>query len=580
MARKKGRFNAVKAAQGTAGAERQDVPAAVGRTEKIFRTALYARLSNEDTSKPGKADSSIEGQMAIMTAYVKEHSELADYFVYEDRGFSGTGFNRPDFKRMMEDVRSGKINCIVVKDLSRFGRDYLEVTNYIETIFPFLGVRFISVNDGFDTEGKVSDNKALEVTLKNLVNDMYAKDISRRISVVREQEAQRGKFNGRNAPYGYVVNEKDPLRHFLIDEPAAEVVRDIYRMAADGMPLRKISLTLQERNLSIPGQYMKTGHLYQEEGDPVKVWHIGTIGNILRKEEYIGNLVHGRRRVRLCENEKRHFTDEDEWIVTENAHEAIVDRETYNRVRELFAKKAAESTFSRGKRADIPAKEDKYKGLLYCGNCGRKINMLSSINGEKRNERSYFYRCNMNYERKKPGYCGVFIREWKLDQVVSAAMVAQIRTVTEKDNVTDFCEKAFDRKIKPLEETMRSIKDDIFREEYEGCRHYEDYVAGVISREELESLQRIQYAKTDRLKKKLSDMEEKYKNRKRELENVGKAVETVYSMDAHEEIPQELLRLMVDKIMLFPGRRLEIRWKFQEWFSDVCEKYRKGAENG
>ena len=250
-----------------------------------------------------------------------------------------SNFDRPGFNSLMDDIRDGKINCILVKDLSRFGRDYLETTNFIEVILPFLGVRFISVNDRFDTDAKNNENKALEVALKNLVNDMYAKDVSKRLVVARKQEMERGKFTGSNAPYGYKVNEDDPLRHYVIDEPAAEVVREIYRMAEDGKSVRQISIILQERNLSIPGQYLKTGHLYLEEEDEVKIWHVGTISNILRNQAYIGNLVQVKRRTRLCDNEKRHFTPKDEWLITEGTHAPIVSRELYDKVRRLFDKK-------------------------------------------------------------------------------------------------------------------------------------------------------------------------------------------------------------------------------------------------
>ena len=216
MARKKGRYNAIHKEENRMQAEQI----------KIWHVALYARLSVEQHDRPG---SSIETQLDIMRGYIGKHPELSEYHEYVDRGFSGTNFERPDFNRLMEDVKLGRINCILVKDLSRFGRDYLETTNYIEVILPFLGVRFISVNDHFDTEQECNENKALEVSLKNLANDMYAKDVSKRLVVTRKQEMERGRFTGSNAPYGYRVDETDPLRHYVIDESAAVVVRDIFQ---------------------------------------------------------------------------------------------------------------------------------------------------------------------------------------------------------------------------------------------------------------------------------------------------------------------------------------------------------------
>ena len=567
MARTKGRFNAIGAS----------VPAAAEEPAKIYHTALYARLSVEQVNRKSN---SIESQLDIMKAYVKRHPELADFREYMDSGFSGTNFERPAFTKMMEDVRNGKINCILVKDLSRFGRDYLETTNYIEIILPFLGVRFISVNDHFDTDAAGNGNMALEVALKNLVNDMYAKDISKRVSVMRHQEMERGRFSGSSAPYGFVIDKDDPLRHFLIDEPAAEVVRDIYRMAAEGKSLRQISVILQERNLSIPGQYLKTGHLYQEEGNPVKIWYVGTISNILRNPAYIGNLVHGRRRARLYENEKRHFTDQDEWIITENAHEPIIDRETYEKVRVLFAKKVEESVFSSDRGRDIPIKDDKYFGLLFCGTCGKRLQMASQIKErDGKLERVYFYQCSNTYDAGHRGYCEVSIREWMLDKVVFAAMKAQAAAAVSEKDAVSYCEKAFAAKLKVLEDAVKKAGEKIAKEEYAGSIHYEEYVTGVISREQLETLQAESAEKVKKLKERLSAAEDSYLARKKELDGVLQIVKGVYRMNGQGEITRELLQLMVDRITVYPDAHLEIRWQFAEWFSSVSEEYGKGMKS-
>ena len=567
MARKKGRFNAIKAQNQPA----QPVP------DKIFHTALYARLSVELAGRPS---SSIESQLDIMRSYVKEHPDLDDFREYTDSGYSGTNFNRPAFMKMMEDVKDGRINCIIVKDLSRFGRDYLETTNYIEIILPFLGVRFISVNDHFDTDAANNENKALEIALKNLVNDMYAKDVSKRVAVVRRQEMERGRFTGSSAPYGYRIDKEDPLRRYVIDEPAAAVVRDIYRMAADGISIRQISLALQDRNLSIPGQYLRTGHLYQEEGDPVKIWHTGTIGNILRNSAYIGDLVNGRRKERLCENEKRHFTDQEEWLITKNAHEPIVDRETYDKVRSLFAQKVADSSFSSDRGKDIPVKEDKYHHLLFCGKCGKHLQMCSRLwEHDGRVDREYFYQCNHNYDVNHPGYCGVSIREWKLDRAVYAAMKAQIEAVVERQDLVSFCESVIMEKLQPLERETARFQAAIEKIEYEGSRRYEEYVTGRISREQMERLQKESADKVKKLTASLDDAQERYTRRKKELDGVMRAVKAVYRMNGRGAITQELLRLMVERIVVFPDGHLEIQWQFTEWFDDVSAEYGKGRKN-
>lgn len=389
MARTKNRFNAVQIPEAvTAG-----VPV---KQRKSFRVALYARLSVELKSRPSE---SIANQLSILREFIRDKAEFAEYQEYVDSAVSGTSFDRPVFGQMMDDVREGKISCIIVKDMSRFGRDYIESSNYIETIFPFLGVRFISVSDHFDTEVEYNQNKALEIALKNLVNDMYAKDISKRVSVSRRLDMERGKFTGSNAPYGYKVDSGDALRKYVIDRDAAAVVRQIFELAADGVTLREIAKALQEYRLALPGDYLKTGNLYVEEGTEAKSWYPGTISNILKNQAYIGNMVQGKRRISLYDNEARHATDENDWIVVENTHEAIVDKELFNKVRAVMDKKVEESIFTSDRGKNLPIKEDIFAGILFCGNCGRRIPLASRIL-EKDGvlERQYFYSCRYNYD--------------------------------------------------------------------------------------------------------------------------------------------------------------------------------------
>lgn len=213
MARTKNRYNAVNQLQEEAIISQEN-----------WRTALYARLSVELINRKSE---SIENQLELMRRYTSGRPEFSEIFEYTDKGFTGTDFHRPAFENMMTDVRSGKINCIIVKDLSRLGRDYLETSNLIETIFPFLGVRFISVNDHFDTNEEHNGNKELEIALKNLVNDMYARDVSKRVSTSRKQDQIRGKFLGSIPPYGYKIDYEHPLRQLIVDEPSATIVRDI-----------------------------------------------------------------------------------------------------------------------------------------------------------------------------------------------------------------------------------------------------------------------------------------------------------------------------------------------------------------
>lgn len=566
MARKANRYNAVAAAS----AQIQSVP------EKTFRVGLYARLSVEINERPSN---SIQTQLDIMHGYVNKHPEIIEAFEYADSGFSGTNFERPNFNRLMDDVRGGKINCILVKDLSRFGRDYLETTNYIEIILPFLGVRFISVNDHFDTDAACNENKTLEIALKNLVNDMYAKDVSKRVSTVRRQEVEQGKFTGSNAPYGYVVNDKDPLRRFLIDEPAAAVVRDMYQMADDGMSVRKISLELQRRNLSIPGQYLKTGHLYQEEGDEVHIWHIGTIANILRKEEYIGNLVHGRRRSRLYENEKRHFTDKDEWVITENAHEPIISREQYDRVRAKFEKKVKDSSFSSDRGAGVAKKPDKYAGLLFCGECGKHLRFNSRMGRQESDtSRTYFYQCCNTYDLSKQGYCSVTIMERMLDKIVMETLKMQMQLFTDKGITTEWCREEAEKKLKPARNRVKKIQAEISTLEYEDFEMHGKFGIGEISREEMTAYQKSSEKKMAKLRERLSAAEEKESEIRKGWNEFTNGIKALYRANGKRKPDRDMLVTLIRKISIKHSGEFTIEWKFDRKFKSVDGSYVKGAK--
>ena len=271
---------------------------------KQFRAGLYARVSREKEKRP---KDSLENQLAIMRSFVDEQNDLMVFHEYMDSGYTGTNFTRPAFMEMMEDVKSGRINCIVVKDLSRFGRDYLETTNYMEVILPFMGIRLISVNDRYDSLDKTSSSKELEVALKNLANDMYAKDTSKKIVSTRQNDIERGTFVGSFAPYGYRVKtfcmeDNSVIRRLVVDEEPAEIVREIFELAADGVSMRKISQILIERNVNTPYVYLKTGELYNSGSNDTVLWTANAVLRIIHNESYKGILVQGKKRSKLYEN--------------------------------------------------------------------------------------------------------------------------------------------------------------------------------------------------------------------------------------------------------------------------------------
>lgn len=562
MARTKNRFNAV------AVPETVSVGAPVKKT-KTFRVALYARLSVELKARPSE---SIANQLDIMREFIKGRPEFAECYEYMDSAVSGTSFNRPSFNRMMDDVRNGKISCIIVKDMSRFGRDYIEAGNYIETIFPFLGVRFISINDHFDTEAEFNQNKSLEIALKNLVNDMYAKDISKRVAVSRRLDMERGKFTGSNAPYGYKVDSTDPLRKYLVDEEAAAVVRQIFELAAEGGTLREIAKALQNYRLALPGEYLKTGKLYVDEGQEAKAWYVGTISNILKNQAYIGNMVQGKRRTRLSENEARHFTEEEEWIVVENTHEPIVDKELFDKVRKVLGQKVEESSFASERGKNLPIKDDIFAGILFCGNCKRRLPQLSRIiEKDGRLERQYFYACRYNYDFGGEK-CGCNILEQELVKAVHKILEVNIAALTESEKTEAVVKGVMDKNLKQCDGQIRKLEKLIEKQNYEESKSYQRYVTGAVSKEEFKRMQEKSADVVMRLRGQISDEQGKYRRYKRFFEKKLQWLRAIYRFQSEPYLDRNMLEILVHSIYLYPDNRMEINLNFKDEYTEMMKE--------
>lgn len=562
MARTKNRFNAV------AVPETVSVGASVKKT-KTFRVALYARLSVE---LKARLSESIANQLDIMREFIKGRTEFAEYHEYVDSAVSGTSFNRPSFNRMMDDVRDGKISCIIVKDMSRFGRDYIEAGNYIETIFPFLGVRFISINDHFDTDAEFNQNKSLEIALKNLVNDMYAKDISKRVAVSRRLDMERGKFTGSNAPYGYKVDSTDPLRKYLVDEEAAAVVRQIFELAAEGVTLREIARELQSYRLALPGEYLKSGKLYVEEGQEAKAWYTGTISNILKNQAYIGNMVQGKRRTRLSENEARHFTEEEEWIVVENTHEPIVDKELFDKVRKVLGQKVEESSFASERGKNLPIKDDIFAGILFCGNCKRRLPQLSRIiEKDGRLERQYFYACRYNYDFGGEK-CGCNILEQELVKAVHKILEVNIAALTESEKTEAVVKGVMEKNLKQCDGQIRKLEKLIEKQNYEESKAYQRYVTGEVSKEEFKRMQEKSADAVMRLRGQISDEQAKYRRYKRFFEKKLQWLRAIYRFQSEPYLDRNMLEILVHSIYLYPDNRMEINLNFKDEYAEMMKE--------
>ena len=327
-----------------------------------FQTAIYTRISRDKKEKPSD---SIENQIALCESYIKRNDGHNLVGIYKDIAKTGTNFERPDFENLMEEIRTGKVNCIIVKDLSRFGRNYTELGNFIEKIFPFLGVRFIAVNDNLDTFHMDDPNKSLEVILKNIVNETYAKDISKKVSSSHQMRLKQGGFICGVAPYGYrAKKDEDGIRRLYPDENTAPIVKEIFDAYLKGLSTSGISKLLLEKRVYIATDYRKIGKAVSDSDEPIRLWKQTTILQLLKNRAYTGTLIQGRNQKHLYEMKPRERLSKEHWIVTENAHEAIISMDTFEKVQEKISEKAA--PIKRSREENAAAKDDTiFRGMVY-----------------------------------------------------------------------------------------------------------------------------------------------------------------------------------------------------------------------
>ena len=340
-----------------------------------FSTAIYVRLSIENSGKDDDGDS-IANQISFCKAYLAEHTDLKLYGIYEDNGEKGTNFDRPAFKRMMDDIRGGKVKCVLVKDLSRFGRDYIEAGEYLEKIFPFMGIRFISITDGYDSLNCDDAEGALMIPLKNMINDVYAKDISRKIITSFRARQEKGEFLPAFAPYGYVKSKKVAYR-YEIDQETAPYVRMIFEWKAEGVSHNEICKRLNDMGAVTPARRKVDLGIWRAEKYKHTVWHGRTIIDIMKNPTYTGCIVYGRIPKSLYEGIKMHRAPEEEWRYVPDAHEPIISQELFDKVQKMFADRAEK--FKAKMDENAPLRElvtNHFKGKIYCGDCGKRMRFV------------------------------------------------------------------------------------------------------------------------------------------------------------------------------------------------------------
>lgn len=555
--------------------------------EKIYIAGIYARLSQERKEAYRDKSNSLEMQEELCINAANE-KDIKILRVYKDYEYSGTNFKRPGFIEMMEDIRTGRINCIIVKDMSRFGREYLEIANYIEKVFPFLGVRFISVNDNLDTKDGIKSDQSYEIAIKNIFNDLYTKDISKKIKASKEIKMKQGSFIGAMAPYGYKVDKIDGKRVLVMDEKAADVVRLIFYMASQGKSNMQIARELT-KTYTTPDEYKRTGKIFKDKED-TKQWDISYISKMLSDEVYIGNLIQRVYSNRHDPSRKSKFRDKEEWIITENTHKGLIDKTTFENIREIKEKKqnylpyhSLKNIIKDGKenvgvkiQRDYK-KEGKYDDLIQCSVCGRNLKKQYGPRGLKyHDEICYCYYCKGG-DRLKLEKSHVRIYETDLDKILMDTLKRIFSNVYQEDKRHHL--KTYLNSVSAEKLNQVSLKIDTDNKKIDSLRvklqaHYESYVKGeiLLSEFKAESKQVDRQIKT--IKNEIKVLEENKRNikkRKRELKKFIEALFCCLDADKSIEVDKGLVDTLINHIEISHNKKVTINFKFN-LDKDIKEK--------
>lgn len=535
-------------------------------TERVsLSVGIYSRLSVDNNERKSE---SIENQIDIINQFIFRNNSNSDrevnfvvYDTYIDKGISGTSFERTGFERLMQDVRRRNVNCIIVKDLSRFGRDYLETGNLIEKILPFLGCRFIAVTDHFDSMAANVNESKLAMNIKNLVNDMYAKDISKRVAISRKMSAENGSYVGSFAPYGYDVISVQGVRKLQVNEECAKVVRNIFTLYSQGNTIKDIIVRLYEAKVHTIKDYKKYGHVCSVDGEELHQWSESSISGILKNTNYLGDLQQCKSKSRLCEGQKGiSYTEEKDWVTVHNTHQAIVSAEVFEKAQARRKKNKAEVKFQYKNKNT----ENIYRNILYCSCCGKAMH-ATYYQSRISDERRYAYYCRGAYRIDEDKCEKNYIREEQINSLV----LEQLRRILNEQQIkvkdlTKLNMAEYESRIGGyvLEEKKICEETDYIKKQ--AGIMYGQYKEGMITREEYDAYKQQKREQENYSEKRLQEIRRKIKKARSRAEEENKFLRSLLKVDKCHGLNIQLVESLVERINVFPDGVIEITYKFSD----------------
>ena len=523
------------------------------KKQQHYKAALYCRLSVDDGNFGGSV--SIETQKILLEQYCKDH-KITDYKFYCDDGCSGTNFDRPSFKKMLSDIDEGKINLVIVKDLSRFGRNYVEAGMYVQR-FTDSNIRFIAADDNYDSLVNSDD---LLFPIKNVVNEMYARDVSKKTKAAKKAKARDGQFIGSKAPFGYKIDPND-RHHLIVDEPAAQVVKRIFRLASEGVGYNKMAKIFREEKVLTPIAYFNLNNpdyfksdYWRKEFD----WHVTSIRAILNNEVYLGKLVYGKQRNKSMKSKEKVRNPKEDWIVVENCHEPIITQELWDTVHKILNAKHR------------PAKAGEvqmFAGLLYCSDCGHCL----TYSQKQRKDGSYHgaYSCWM-YKTHGKEYCASHYITF--DTIYEIVLIDIQRNLFQYRKNTDKFKSILSRKYQSDSQKQAEQITLEYEQKQKRCeeldkiisRLYEDNVLGRIGDERYESMSQSYELEQVEIKKALPILKSKIDELKRQSDCADNFINVIKKYTIIDKLDAAILNELIDKIVVHHKEQAEDGRTFQQ----------------
>lgn len=542
---------------------------AVSATEemKLYKACLYLRLSDED--KRNIEDNSIGNQKKICLEHLKKMPEIEVIASYIDNGASGTNFSRSGFKQMLQDLTKGEINCVVVKDLSRLGRNYLETSEYLEKFFPEAGIRFIAVNNGYDSIRKLNGKQEIVIPFSNIVNDMYAKDVSRKIRSSIETLMKSGEFlpPSGSIPYGYLRDEKNNT--YIIDEETAPIVQEIFKMKLQGVSDGEIIRTLNQKQIPSPGKIRYLRGMTKAEKYKDAVWIGSTLRKLLSNEVYLGHRVHGKVK-RDCLGAEKKRRPQDEWEYVYNVHPALISEEDFQKIRQI-KEKGREKQAQCNKHQKRSLEERRLlTGKIYCGDCGT---LMGARKGNQRltSKKSprIFYQCD-GYEYSGRTRCfNHYISQKDVLEKIKNALKVQFKLIAESDRVIKSIQIDKEEMLALHDKKRKEINDELTKMEMKKERLLIDYNDDTVSSEEYRYIRQKYDDEEQKLRKILAFAEKERREQEKQLRTTEEWVKLMKQFMPQKNIDRKLIEHLIDTIYVYGNKNVEIVFLFKNEIEEL-----------